>query len=316
MESLFSFGIIEAYNDLVAKSGDPLAKILNAIDWEMFRPILESLYTNKDGEGGHPNFDVILMLKIQVLESWYGLSDPEAEREIHNRLSFMHFLGFPNVLPDKKTIWDFRERIKNHNCSERIWDELQRQINEAGFTVHTGIMQDASFIEADPGHKPVNAPRQEQAKTRRSRDGTWAVKNNKAHFGFKMHTQVDQDFQIIRNVVTTTASLHDSQVDLSEPETVIYRDRGYQGAACKGYNGTMKRGARNHPIDIRDKLRNIRISRKRSPVERPYAVIKRIFKGGRVFVTTIPRVKVKNMFSCFCYNLLQMNTLRNKQATE
>lgn len=43
MESLISFGILEAYNVLVAKSGDSLAKILNVIDWEKFRPILESL---------------------------------------------------------------------------------------------------------------------------------------------------------------------------------------------------------------------------------------------------------------------------------
>lgn len=315
MNSLKSFGITEAYNEQIAKVGDPLRKIQNVIDWEKFRPILESLYTNKNGKGGHPNFDVILMMKILVLEEWFSLSDGAAEREINDRISFMHFLGYPESLPDKNTIWDFRERIQKHDLSERIWEELQRQIDAAGFTVQKGIMQDATFIEADPGHKPVATPRKEQAKTRRSKDGTWAVKNNKAHFGFKMHTQVDQEHQLIRKFETTTASVHDSQIDLSEEGKVIYRDRGYQGANCKGYNGTMKRGARNHPIDIRDKLRNLRISRKRSIVERPYAVIKRIFKGGRVLVTTIQRVKVKNMFSCFCYNLLQMNTLRSQQSS-
>jgi IS5 family transposase len=38
----------------------------------------------------------------------------------------------------------------------------------------------------------------------------------------------------------------------------------------------MKRGARDHPIGIRDKIRNLRISRKRSKGERPFAVIKNI----------------------------------------
>ena len=42
---------------------------------------------------------------------------------------------------------------------------------------------------------------------------------------------------------------------------------------------TMKRGARGHPIGIRDKLRNLRI-RKRSKGERPYAVIKNVFQQG------------------------------------
>jgi len=314
MNSLISIGFDLAYNEQVSKVGDPLAKIKDTIDWEKFRSILESMYSNKNGEGGRPNFDVVLMMKILVLEEWYSLSDGAVQREIYDRVSFMHFLEYPNKIPDKNTIWDFRERIQKNDLTESIWGELQRQIDEAGFTVHKGIMQDASFIEADPGHQRVDTPRGDDAKTRRSKDGTWAVKGKKAHFGYKLHTQVDQDFQLIRKVVTTTASVHDSQVDLSEEGKVIYRDRGYHGAKCKGYNATMKRGARDHPIGIRDKSRNLRISKKRSLVERPYAVIKRIFKGGRVLVTSVSRVKVKNMFSCFCYDIFQLITL-NKQRS-
>lgn len=71
----------------------------------------------------------------------------------------------------------------------------------------------------------------------------------------------------------------------------------------------MKRGARGNPIEIRDKLRNLRISKKRSKGERPYAVIKIIFHAGRVKVTTIERVRVKKMFAAFCYNIYQMKTI-------
>ena len=41
----------------------------------------------------------------------------------------------------------------------------------------------------------------------------------------------------------TTASLHDSRIDLSKPDEVVYRDRGYSGTETKGYNATMKKGA-------------------------------------------------------------------------
>ena len=71
-----------------------------------------------------------------------------------------------------------------------------------------------------------------------------------------------------------------------EKGEVVHRDRGYQGAKCKGYSATM-RGARGHPIGIRDKLRNLRISRKRSKDERSYAVIKNVFDAGLVKVTTL-----------------------------
>jgi IS5 family transposase len=90
----------------------------------------------------------------------------------------------------------------------------------------------------------------------------------------------------------------------------VYRDHGYHGAVAKGYSATMKRGARNHPIGIMDKLRNLRISKKRAPAERHYAVIKRVFNAGHVLVTTVPRVHVKMLFSAFCFNLYQLHTLR------
>ena len=100
--------------------------------------------------------------------------------------------------------------------------------------------------------------------------------------------------------------------DLSEPGEVSYRDRGYSGAKSRGYDAAMKKGARGHPIGIHDKLRNKRISRKRAPVERPYAVIKNVFGSGHVRVTTVPRVGVKMMFASFGFNLYQLRTLKKQ----
>ena len=74
MDSLKSFGLEIAYNEFVTNVNDPLSKIANVIDWEKFREILESSYSNKNGKGGRPNFDVIIMLKILVLEEWFSLS--------------------------------------------------------------------------------------------------------------------------------------------------------------------------------------------------------------------------------------------------
>jgi len=53
----------------------------------------------------------------------------------------------------------------------RIWEELQRQLDMKGLKVKKGVVQDASFITADPGHAPVDKPRGGEARTRRSRDG-------------------------------------------------------------------------------------------------------------------------------------------------
>jgi IS5 family transposase len=55
----------------------------------------------------------------------------------------------------------------------------------------------------------------------------------------------------------------------------------------------MKRAARGHPLGISDILRNERISKRRSPVERCFSVIKTVFKAGHVMVTTVEKAAVK-----------------------
>lgn len=126
---------------------------------------------------------------------------------------------------------------------------------------------------------------------------------------------MDIDYQLIREIETTPASMHDSQIDLTKPGEVNYRDRGYFGALCKGYDATMKRATRGHPLNIREKMRNKRITHKKAPGERLYAVIKNIFRSGHVKVTTTLRTHTKNIFTCFSYNLLQLNTLKHKNTT-
>ena len=53
--------------------------------------------------------------------------------------------------------------------------------------VKKGIIQDATFITADPGHAKKDKPRGDEAKTRRSKDGTWAKKGSKSFFGYKLN---------------------------------------------------------------------------------------------------------------------------------
>ena len=71
----------------------------------------------------------------------------------------------------------------------------------------------------------------------------------------------------------------------------------------------MRSAVRGRPLDIWDRLRNRRINRKRAPGERPFAVIKRMFGSGHVLVTTLSRVRVKMVFACLCFNLVQLGTL-------
>jgi len=313
MASFIDFAFREEY-ERVKSLGDKLSEIDSLINWESFRPIVKDMYDNKSEKGGRPNIDEIIMIKILVLQEWHGLSDPELERQITDRISFRKFLGFPDTIPDYSTVWTFRERLSKTGRDKKIWQELQRQLDAKGLKVKKGVIQDATFITSDPGHAKADKPRGDEAKTRRSKDGTWTKKNSKSYFGYKLHSKSDIDYGLIRDIETTTASVHDTQVDLSKPGEIVYKDKGYFGAVSKGFSATMRRSVRDHPIDIWDILRNKRISRKRAPGERHYAVIKNVFKSGHTMVTTVARVAVKMVFVSFGFNLFQLLTLKNQET--
>lgn len=124
-------------------------------------------------------------------------------------------------------MWSFRERLAETGTDRLIWEELQRQLDEKGLKVRKGVVQDASFITSDPGHAAADKPRGEEARTRRSREGTWAKKGAKSFFWYKLHAKPDIDHGLIRDLETTPASVHDSQIDLSRP-----------GSLCTGIRGT------------------------------------------------------------------------------
>ena len=178
MENLVDFALEKRYES-IKRLGDRLDGFSTLINWERFRTVVGDLYRNQTEEGGRPNIDIVLMIKMLGLPSMYSLSDPELERQANDRISFMKFLGYPNKVPDQTTVWYFRERLAKTGKDKEIWDELQRQLDAQCLKIKKGTIQDATFITSEPGHASTNTPRGDAAKTRRSRDGTWAIKGKK-----------------------------------------------------------------------------------------------------------------------------------------
>ena len=223
-----------------------------------------------------------------------------------DRILFLNFLGYPEKLPDRNTIWYFRERLSKTGKDRLVFNEIRDQIMAKRMRVKPGTMQDASFIEADRGE--YGKPRGDDANTRRSEDGASATKNHEKHFGYKAHTLVNE-MKIIEKLAVTPANIHDSKIDLSIPGIICYRDKGYFGSECKGINGTMDRAVRGHPLPVKSIRRNLRISRIRSAVEHPFAFMKSVFHFFHVMVTTVQRVRVKTYFTAMCYNLIRARFL-------
>src|SRR3989344_5706451 len=238
MESLTNFALIEKYAK-VSKLRSRLEDMNKLMDWDKFL----ALFPERKTSVVRPNYEKILMLKIMFLQGWYGLSDEEIEFQINDRLSFQQFLGFPNFIPDYSTIWRFREELAEDNLTDKIWDELQRQIKEKNIKIEKGVIQDAVFIIAEPGKtRPGMDNRGQSAKTSRSRDGSWTKKGKKSYFGYKAHTKMQRGSKIVESFAVTTARVPDNAIDLTNSDDIVYRDKGYTGTKTNAVgNGTMKR---------------------------------------------------------------------------
>lgn len=319
----FNKFILKQQYQKVKGLGDRLELMKQQIDWKPFIPLVKSVFLDNEIHGGRPHTDELIVVRSMLLQAWYGLSDPELEFQCHDRLSFRNFLGFPEQIPDFSTIWRIRDRLKEMNLDKQIWDELQRQLDEKGYQVKKGTIQDASFIEADIGKKRYKKHKKSKENGKpvqysdkqlqhMDKDGSFSVKHGQIHYGYKSHIKLDVDQHLIRDFDVTTASVHDSDIDLAKSDEVIYRDKAFTGKKTKAKgNGSMKRGI----LTPHEKLRNKRICRIRAPGERPFSVIKRVFKGDRTQVKTLERIEIKEMFKYFGYNLYQLVTLERKKVS-
>ncbi len=225
MRNLTDFAIRHEH-ERIKDLRDRLIEIRNRINRDDFRPKIDILLCNNTERGGRPNIDAIVMLRCLFIQQLYSLLDEQLERESVDCISFRMFLGTTGVVPDFAMVWKFREHLADSEVDKKMWNELRKQLDAIKLKVKTGIMQNASFITSAPGHAQSDTPCEEDAKTRRSKDGIWAKKGTKSYFRYKLHGARDEDLGLIRKIEVTTAKVHYSQVDLANEDEVRYADKG------------------------------------------------------------------------------------------
>jgi Transposase and inactivated derivatives, IS5 family len=108
----------------IDKNGDPLTRLNETVNWEMFRPALEKTWdTGPKSNVGAKGYDVILLFKILILQSLYNLSDDATEYQILDRHSFGRFLGLhiSQKVLDATTVRLFREDLSKAGIVEELF---------------------------------------------------------------------------------------------------------------------------------------------------------------------------------------------------
>ena len=298
----------------IKKHKPPLQKLDKIIDWEIFRqPIEEALKIERKSNAGRKPYDKLLMFKIIILQKYYNLSDEQTEFQIKDRLSFLDFLNLKigEKIPDEKTIWLFKEQLKNKE----------------------GTVVDASFVtvpkqrnrreenqQIKNGEIPENFKENPNKLAQKDCDAKWTKKNGQSEYGYKDHIASDQKTKIITKYEVTSASTHDSQVikDLiDKDDKVIYADSAYKSQEIEEdlkdkniQSKIIKRAYRNKPLTNQENKENYKHSKTRVRVEHIFGTLTSQFNNAlNLTVIGIDRIKSAIGLINLTYNLVRYEQL-------
>lgn len=343
MKSKATRGFFDEEYRLQKLSGqkDPLVKLNETINWEVFRSILDTAIPRVISEqGGRPPYDNVLMCKILILQRYYNLSDEQTQFQILDRLSFMRFLGLGlcDNVPDAKTIWLFKNTLIQKDCIECLFFTFTNSLTKAGLIAHEGKLIDASFVEVPKqrntkqeneqlkaGILPAEWKEKPNKLSQKDVDAKWTKKNNQNFYGYKNHIKADEKSKLIDCYIVTDASVHDSQLlyDLLEDSDngqSLHGDSAYRSEETEdnldflGIDSQInEKSYKNAPLTEEQKASNKEKSKVRARVEHVFGFIENSMKGS--FIKSIGLKKAKGIIGLMnlTYNMfraIQLITLR------
>ena len=283
----------------------------------------KGIYKPNKGKRGRPSIPARVLVGALFLQSWYGLSDPMTEELIHDRISFRKFLDIKDedTIPDETTICKFRNALIKENLLEAIFEEVKSQMVKRNLILNEGTLVDATLIHAsEPKRKrdENGTVSNEPADT----DATYTSKRGVKHHGYKMHIATDRA-GIIKDIRTTTAKVHDSQMidELTKDETkAIFADSGYmsqkrkRALRAKGvFGGIIERRVRGQStLRAKQSQNNRRFSKIRAIVELPFAFIKRHMHYTESRYIGLHKNSQHHYLIAAAYNLKRMPNLMRK----
>jgi transposase, IS5 family len=172
VRQLGQMSLADALAGRPGRTGVKLERIDALIEWTAVAAAAKEIHSSPLGAPGYPP---LMMIKVLLLQQWYGLSDEALEDALNDRLSFRRFVGLAlgEKAPDHSSIWRFREALARRGLSEKVFAAVTRQIEQKGLIVRHGTMIDATLVEAQV--KRPKAPKDEASEESEAADGEAAI---------------------------------------------------------------------------------------------------------------------------------------------
>ena len=259
-----------------------LAEMETVVPWSALEALIEPHYP-KAGNGRRP-YPLATMLRIHLMQNWFGFSDPGMEEALYEITPLRQFarLSMTGAIPDETTLLNFRHLLEKHDLAPKILEAVNADLTRKGLLLRRGTMVDATIIAAPSSTKNADGKRDPEMHQTK--------KGNQWYFGMKAHIGVDVESGLVHTVTTTAANAADvTQTEhlLHGEEVAVYADAGYTGAEKRGereniaWHVAARRGKVNAIVNdaIREATKGLETlkARIRARVEHPFRVVKRQF---------------------------------------
>ena len=261
-----------------------LIEMDRVVPWKGLIALIEPHYPK--GEGGRPSYPLMAMLRVHLMQNWFGYSDPAMEEALYETTILRQFAGLTlERIPDETTILNFRRLLEKHKLATGILAVINGYLGDRGLSLRQGTIVDATLINAPSSTKNKEGKRDPEMHQTK--------KGQQYYFGMKAHIGVDDESGLVHSVVGTAANVADvTQVDqlLHGEENVVCADAGYTGVEKRtehdgrdviwqvaARRGTYKKlDKRSVLYKAKRKIEKAK-AQVRAKVEHPFRVIKRQF---------------------------------------
>lgn len=175
------------------------------VPWKGLIALIEPHYPK--GEGGRPAYPLMAMLRVHLLQNWFGYSDPAMEEALYETTILRQFAGLNlERIPDETTILNFRRLLEKHELAAGILAVINGYLGDRGLSLRQGTIVDATLINAPSSTKNKDGKRDPEMHQTK--------KGNQYYFGMKAHIGADDESGLVHSVVGTAANVADvTQLD-------------------------------------------------------------------------------------------------------
>ena len=135
-----------------------LIEMDQVVPWQGLIALIEPHYPK--GEGGRPAYPLMAMLRVHLMQNWFGYSDPAMEEALCETTILRQFSGLSlERIPDETTILNFRRLLEKHELASGILAVINGYLGDRGLSLRQGTIVDATLIHAPSSTKNKDGKR-------------------------------------------------------------------------------------------------------------------------------------------------------------